>query len=165
MADLVLLLGSNLGDRLEFLSRAIHHLQESVGTITKISSVYETAAWGHTDQEAFLNQVIEIQTELLPEKVLHQTQKIEKQLGRVHIGKWGPRVIDIDLLFHDRHIQNAPELILPHPQLHLRRFTLMPLAEILPDLIHPTLRKSVYELLMSCPDKLEVKIYHSGHIE
>src|SRR5690349_6603606 len=98
MADLILLLGRNLGDRLNFLSRAIHHLQESVGTITKFSSVYETAAWGHTEQAPFLNQVIEVRTELLPEKVLHQTQKIEKLLGREHMEKWGPRVIDIDLL-------------------------------------------------------------------
>lgn len=165
MADLILLLGSNLGDRLESLSKAIHHLQDSVGTITKISSVYETAAWGNTDQEAFLNQVLELQTELLPEKVLQQTQKIEKLIGRVHLEKWGPRVIDIDILFHDRHVQSAPMLSIPHPQLHLRRFTLMPLAEIAPDLIHPTLHKSVYELLQECPDKLPVQLFHHGQVE
>ena len=165
MADLILLLGSNLGDRLEYLSKAIHHLQESIGPITRISSVYETAAWGHTEQEAFLNQVLELKTDLLPERVLHETQRIEKLIGRVHLEKWGPRVIDIDILFYAHHIQTAPALSIPHPQLHLRRFTLMPLAEILPDFIHPTLRKSICRLLDECPDQLPVRLYHHGQVE
>ncbi|HSI89543.1 MAG TPA: 2-amino-4-hydroxy-6-hydroxymethyldihydropteridine diphosphokinase, partial [Adhaeribacter sp.] len=88
----------------------------------------------------------------------------EKKLGRVHLEKWGPRIIDVDLLFYGDLIQQNPDLTLPHPSLHLRRFTLLPLAEIAPDLVHPVLRKSVTDLLLECPDELEVKVYHPGQV-
>jgi 2-amino-4-hydroxy-6-hydroxymethyldihydropteridine diphosphokinase len=162
MYNAVFLLGSNLGDRLEILNRAIDLLREEIGELRKISSVYETAAWGKTDQDAFLNQVLELETEFLPDRILHATQEIEKKLGRVRQEKWGPRIIDIDILFHANHIQENPELTIPHPQLHLRRFTLLPLAEILPDLQHPTLHKSIAELLEECPDQLPVHLYPFG---
>lgn len=165
MTNVVLLLGSNLGNRLEILSRAIDLLKELVGEITRISSVYESAAWGNLNQSSFLNQVLELQTELLPEQILQQTQAIEKKLGRQKREHWGPREIDIDLLFYGNLIQTNPALTLPHPQLHLRRFTLLPLVEILPDLQHPVLRKPITEILEICPDKLEVHLYHHGQVD
>jgi 2-amino-4-hydroxy-6-hydroxymethyldihydropteridine diphosphokinase len=161
LANVVLLLGSNLGDRISYLERAINLLRERVGKPIRISSIYETAAWGNTDQNAFLNQVLELQTELSPEEVLTQTQQIETALGRIRTIHWGPREIDIDLLFYGNLVQQTPILTLPHPQLHLRRFTLLPLAEILPGLVHPVLQKTIQELLEECPDNLEAQVFQS----
>ncbi|MFC5269728.1 2-amino-4-hydroxy-6-hydroxymethyldihydropteridine diphosphokinase [Adhaeribacter terreus] len=165
MTNAFLLLGSNIGDRLAFLDLAISSLKKSAGEIKNLSSVYETAAWGNTEQQAFLNQVLELQTSLLPEQLLAQIYQIEKAAGRIRTEHWGPRELDIDILFFGDQRVNLPNLSVPHPQLHLRRFTLLPLAEIAPDLVHPTLRKSVYELLQSCPDKLEAHLYHHGRID
>ena len=165
MTNAFLLLGSNLGDRLAFLSFAITSLRESAGEIKTLSSVYETAAWGNTEQQAFLNQVLELQTSLLPEQLLAQIHHIEKAAGRVRTEHWGPRELDIDILFFGKQLVNLPDLAVPHPQLHLRRFTLLPLAEIAPDLVHPTLHKTVFDLLQSCPDKLEAHLYHHGQMD
>ncbi|MBK0402340.1 2-amino-4-hydroxy-6-hydroxymethyldihydropteridine diphosphokinase [Adhaeribacter sp. BT258] len=165
MNNAFLLLGSNLGDRLSFLNLAITSLQKTAGEIKNLSSVYETAAWGNTEQQAFLNQVLELETSLLPEQLLAQIHHIEKAAGRVRTEHWGPRELDIDILFFGKLLVNMPNLAVPHPQLHLRRFTLLPLAEIAPDLVHPTLHKSVSELLQICPDTLEAHIYHHGKLD
>lgn len=159
MHSTYLLLGSNIGDRQKNLTAAFQALENLTGRIIKASQVYETAAWGKEDQAAFLNQVVLIQTPLTPAALLQETQEIETKLGRIREEKWGARLIDLDLLFYDDLILQTDNLTLPHPQLHLRRFTLMPLAEIAPELRHPVLHKTVADLLENCPDMLEVNIF------
>ncbi|MBO0933358.1 2-amino-4-hydroxy-6-hydroxymethyldihydropteridine diphosphokinase [Fibrella aquatilis] len=153
---LYLLLGANLGDRAQTLAQARTQLAQQVGTLTQASPLYETAAWGLTDQPAYLNQVLLLETVLSPEAVLTQTQAIEQALGRVRAERWGARVIDIDLLFYNDLILNTPALTLPHPYLHLRRFTLQPLADVAPNLTHPVLKMPVWQLLEVCQDGSEV---------
>lgn len=159
MAHIFLLTGSNLGNRLESLETAKAELQKRVGKLMHESSVYETAAWGKTDQADFLNQVLEFETELPPKEILKINQEIEKEAGRNRKEKWGARELDIDILFYDDLVLNLPDLVIPHPQLQNRRFTLMPLAEIASDFVHPVFEKTVAELLKNCPDKLEAKVY------
>lgn len=159
MAKLYLLLGGNLGDRPLYLAQAREHIAAQIGAIIQASALYETAAWGKTDQPAFLNQVLQVQTELTPEQVLQGINHIEQELGRVRQEHWGARVIDIDILFYDDLVLQTQRLTIPHPQLHLRRFTLLPLAEIAPTLEHPGLHKSAARLLQDCPDTLEVRQY------
>jgi 2-amino-4-hydroxy-6-hydroxymethyldihydropteridine diphosphokinase len=159
MPRLYLLLGGNLGDRPLYLAQAREHIAAQIGAVIQSSALYETAAWGKTDQPAFLNQVLEVQTELTPEQVLQGINGIEQELGRVRQEHWGARVIDIDILFYDDLVLQSQRLTIPHPQLHLRRFTLLPLAEIAPSLEHPVLQKSVTQLLQDCPDELEVTRY------
>ncbi len=153
-----LLLGSNEGDRREWLKKAIAGIEAACGHIVNTSSVYETAAWGITDQADFLNMVVSITTTLTPQALLRSVLSIEQSLGRSRQVKWGPRIIDIDILFYDNMVMNTSGLIIPHPYLHERRFTLMPLAEIAPAYIHPRLKKPVSQLLSECPDTLEARI-------
>jgi len=159
MPKLYLLLGGNLGDRTLYLQQARASIATQVGQITRSSKLYETAAWGKTDQPAFLNQVLEVQTALTPEQVLPSINAIEQELGRVRQEHWGARVIDIDILFYDNLVLQTQRLTIPHPQLHLRRFTLLPLAELAPELVHPVLGKSIKELLEECGDALEVQVF------
>lgn len=159
MPEVYLLLGGNLGNRTSYLADARKSIIAAVGSITQRSKLYETAAWGNTDQPAFLNQVLAVQTELSPEQVLQKINAIEQELGRVRLEHWGARVIDIDILFYDQLVLQSQRLTIPHPQLHLRRFTLLPLAEIAPQLEHPVLEKTVEDLLEICPDMLEVRVY------
>jgi len=154
-----LLLGSNLGDRLQVMQTARELIQKEIGEIHAVSSVYETAPWGVLDQPAFLNQVVKIQTELKAEEVLRIILEIEHELGRVRYERWGARVIDIDILYFRNLILDSARLTIPHPRLHERRFTLIPLAEIAPDYVHPILNRSSLQLLASCPDDSEVKIF------
>ena len=158
---LYLLLGTNLGDRLRLLAQARRQLAQYIGTIRQESPIYETVAWGLTDQPAYLNQVLLLETALSPTAVLTQTQAIEHALGRVRAERWGARVMDIDLLFYDDLILNTPALTLPHPYLHLRRFTLQPLADVAPELIHPVLQLSIFQLLKACPDASEVNKFRN----
>ncbi|QOI97780.1 MAG: 2-amino-4-hydroxy-6-hydroxymethyldihydropteridine diphosphokinase [Flammeovirgaceae bacterium] len=152
-----LLLGSNLGNRLINLENARQHISRQVGPIVTASSVYETAPWGNENQGMFYNQVVEINTTLQPRVLLANTLVIETVLGRIRSNdKFGPRVIDIDLLFYNDEILNTPELTLPHPALQSRRFTLEPLNEIAPDFMHPVIGKSVNQLLAECTDNLPV---------
>ncbi|TLU97990.1 2-amino-4-hydroxy-6-hydroxymethyldihydropteridine diphosphokinase [Dyadobacter luticola] len=154
--NVFLLLGSNLGDRFAVLTSARQMIEEKVGPLVKESSVYETAPWGITDQPAFLNQVIEIETELAPEEVLRNILDIEHELGRVRYERWGARVIDIDLLYFNDLILDSARLTLPHPRISERRFTLIPLAEIAPNFINPFLKKNSSEMLAACEDESEV---------
>ncbi|MVM40788.1 2-amino-4-hydroxy-6-hydroxymethyldihydropteridine diphosphokinase [Spirosoma sp. HMF3257] len=158
---IILLLGANLGDRTQTLQRAIDLIAERVGPVIRQSGLYETAPWGVTDQPTYLNQVLSVETRLEPETVLIQTQAIEQELGRVRLEKWGARVIDIDILYYDQLIWQADTLTIPHPYLHQRRFTLIPLAEIAPDFIHPIFQETTLELLADCEDKSEVVIFNS----
>jgi 2-amino-4-hydroxy-6-hydroxymethyldihydropteridine diphosphokinase len=151
-----LLTGGNIGNRKETLAKAFILIRQYCGNISGISSIYETAAWGKNDQPFFLNQALEIHTDLQPRQLLRQLLKIEKQIGRVREEKYGPRIIDIDILFYNDEVHNYPLLKLPHPEIQNRRFVLVPLAEIAAEFIHPVLKKTIEELLAICPDKLEV---------
>lgn len=151
-----LCLGGNLGNREENLKSAINSIEKKVGTITKVSSVYETAAWGNTDQPAYLNQVLEINTELSSTELLITCLEVEKELGRTRNVKWENRLIDIDILFFNTEIIDLPELKIPHPLLHQRAFVLKPLNEIATEFLHPILNKKVKELFENCTDQLKV---------
>lgn len=146
------------------LAQAVVLIGQQVGRVVSQSTLYETAPWGVTDQPAFLNQVLVVETTLGPEEVLVQTQAIEYELGRVRHEHWGARTIDIDLLYYDQLIWQTPTLTLPHPLLHQRRFTLVPLAEIAPDFIHPVLHKTTLDLLTDCDDTSAVTIFNSPTI-
>ena len=154
--DVYLLLGSNVGDRKSNTNKAIELIRADISPSIRLSSLYETAAWGKTGQAAFLNQAIAIQTDIKPLLLLGLLKKIEKATGRQETEKWGPRVIDIDILFYGPEIIQGPELQVPHPYLPVRRFALLPLAEIAGDFVHPVLKKTIKELLAECPDTSEV---------
>jgi 2-amino-4-hydroxy-6-hydroxymethyldihydropteridine diphosphokinase len=157
MHNTYLILGSNLGDRQKYLSDAVGLIKERLGEILAQSSVYQTASWGLLDQPDFINQVILINTKLRPKKLLEKILAIELELGRERELKWGSRVIDIDILFYEDRIVDSPELKIPHPLLHERRFCLQPLNELAPEFVHPVLKKSVNRLLMDLSDTLFVK--------
>jgi len=156
MSKAYLLTGGNLGNRKENLSKAIELINEQCGIVTNASSLYETAAWGITDQPSFLNQALEIATSLNARQLMRKILKVEKIMGRVRKEKFGPRSIDIDILFFENEIHDLSFLKIPHPELQNRRFVLVPLAEINPELQHPILKKTIAELLEECPDNLEV---------
>ncbi len=148
-----LLIGGNLGDREENLALARDLLKAHTGQITAASGLYSTAAWGKTDQPDFLNQALEIQTGLNARQLIRRILKIEKQMGRIRSEKYGPRLIDIDILLFNEEIHDIRFLKVPHPELPNRRFALVPLAEIAPEAIHPTSGKKVKELLDACTDQ------------
>ncbi|MFZ1312089.1 MAG: 2-amino-4-hydroxy-6-hydroxymethyldihydropteridine diphosphokinase [Chitinophagaceae bacterium] len=154
-----LLTGGNLGERVHNLAMARELVAAQTGNIIAASSLYETAAWGNTDQPAFLNQAIMIETPLNARQLIRRILKIEKKMGRVREEKYGPRLIDIDILLFNNEKHNYQFLKLPHPEMQNRRFALLPLAEIAPEIIHPVLKKTITELLQECKDELEVKKY------
>ena len=153
-----LLLGSNLGDRLQIMRAARKLIAMEIGHIVSASSIYETAPWGVLDQPSFLNQVLEVATEMTPEEVLRITLDIEHELGRIRYERWGARVIDIDILYFESLVVDTARLTIPHPRLHERRFTLAPLSEVAPNFIHPILNKNSEQLLAECVDTSEVKL-------
>ena len=152
-----LLIGGNLGNRKENLSKAVSLINEQCGSLTRSSSIYETEAWGNTDQPSFLNQALEICTSLNARQLMRRVLKIEEEMGRVRKEKLGPRIIDIDILLFENEIHDLCFLKIPHPEMQNRRFVLVPLAEINSALQHPVLKKTIAELLEECPDNLEVK--------
>ena len=152
-----LLTGGNIGQREEHMARAQALVAARCGTVTQASALYETAAWGKTDQAPFLNQALELETILTPLELLDHVLAIEQEIGRIREEKYGPRIIDIDILLYAGHILHDCRLTLPHPQLPNRRFALAPLAEIAPELVHPSFGKTISQLLDACPDPLEVK--------
>jgi len=152
-----LLIGGNLGNRKENLAKAVSLINEQCGSLTRSSSIYETEAWGITDQPSFLNQALEISTSLNARQLMRKVLQIEEEMGRVRKEKLGPRIIDIDILLFENEIHDLRFLKIPHPEMQNRRFVLVPLAEINSTLQHPVLKKTIAELLEECPDNLEVK--------
>jgi 2-amino-4-hydroxy-6-hydroxymethyldihydropteridine diphosphokinase len=157
MSTAYLLIGGNLGNRKQNLLTAISLVNEQCGPLTKSSSIYETEAWGKSDQPSFLNQALEISTSLNARQLMRMILKIEKEMGRVRKEKLGPRIIDIDILLFDNEIHDLRFLKVPHPEMQNRRFVLVPLAELNASLQHPVLKKTIAELLEECPDNLEVR--------
>lgn len=155
-----LLLGSNIGDRLYYLEECIRLLSEHF-EIGQCSSIYETAAWGDREQQAYLNIALEICTDISPADLHQTTRAIEQYLGRKDKGNYQPRTLDIDILFYGEEIILSNNLTIPHPRLQFRRFVLVPLNEIAPKLIHPVFRKNIQTLLDECPDDLPVEIFPS----
>ncbi|MFN0014519.1 MAG: 2-amino-4-hydroxy-6-hydroxymethyldihydropteridine diphosphokinase [Saprospiraceae bacterium] len=149
-------LGSNVGDRAANLRAAYDLIHRTIGKVAKRSHVYETEPWGNVDQDTFLNQVIMINTTMDPRELLEAITKIERQLGRVKKEKWGPRIIDVDILFYGKRVIRDKGLDIPHPELHKRAFVLAPLLEIAPDLEHPLLKKAIDQLYMDCEDQSDV---------
>ncbi len=152
-----LLLGSNEGDRLQHLSKALNLINQKAGTLIDQSAVYVTVAWGYEDQPDFLNQVISISTPLSPQQLLTELLAIEQELGRTRTGaKWMQRIIDLDILFYNDLVLTTEALTIPHPFLQDRRFVLAPLMEIAATFIHPVFQKNIEVLTAACTDKLDV---------
>ena len=155
-----LILGSNIGDRATYLNDARRLLGANDLEVRKSSDLYETEAWGLEDQEAFLNQAIEISTSLSPLLLLKRCQSIEFKLGRERSVKWGPRTIDIDIAYYEQLIICLDELSIPQKDIENRNFALAPLCELIPEYRHPILQKTNKELLINCSDSLPVKRIH-----
>ena len=163
MVEVYLLLGSNLGDRQRFLNEATRLLQERASKVLKRSSIYETEPWGFTNKNNFLNQVLLVETSLNPYELLKVIKAIETKLGRIKkTQRYSPRRIDIDILFYKNEVYFSDDLVIPHPRLHDRMFTLVPLNEIAPDYLHPIFKKTIRKLVNLCHDKLMVKKYGSS---
>ncbi len=150
-------MGGNLGDRKLNLQNACRLIEKYAGEIVSKSSIYETKPWGKSDQPDYLNMVIEIKCNHSASELLRTCLEIEKELGRVRYEKWGERTMDIDILFYGNEILNTPDLNIPHPLLHERKYTLVPLCEIANDLKHPAIGKTIIDLLNECQDPLEVE--------
>jgi len=157
MHIIYLLLGSNMGKPEEQLAAAVYHIEKKIGKTKRRSSIYQTAAWGKTDQPDFLNQVIIVESEQPAPVVMNNILSIEKEMGRVRTEKNAPRVIDIDILFFNKEIIHTAQLTVPHPEIQNRRFVLIPLRELSPLLQHPLLHQDITTLLTNCTDKLDVK--------
>lgn len=151
-----LLIGGNLGNRQENLALTIDLVTNRCGSLLKQSSVYETAAWGKTDQPDFLNQVLLVDTPYAPEPLLRHILAVEQDLGRFRGEKYGPRTMDIDILLFNNEIITVPGLTIPHSRMASRRFVLAPLAEIAGKLIHPITGKTIDQMLLECADHLPV---------
>lgn len=162
-ARIVLLTGGNLGDRWAHIRKAEVLINQHIGDVIKRSSVYESAPWGFESETHFLNQVLIIETQLSPVEVLRKCQEIEDQFGRVrNPDHYISRTMDVDVLFYDEEVIATPELSVPHPLMHKRRFTMQALDEVMSTFVHPVLKKSVKDLLEACEDPSEVSIFEAS---
>ena len=152
----VLSLGSNVGDRLNYLNLSKTAIYNLIGPIQLSSNIYETEPWGVDNQDSYLNQVVTVQTNLSPYEMLDNIHQIEKDLGRIRQIHYGPRTIDIDILYYAERIIDNEKLKIPHPHIQKRRFILVPLSEILPQMQHPLLKKTNQELLDMVKDEGKV---------
>jgi 2-amino-4-hydroxy-6-hydroxymethyldihydropteridine diphosphokinase len=153
-------IGTNLSDRENNLKEAITKVDQHIGMVALSSSVYETEPWGFQAENEFLNMVVKVETNLTPYGLIGRILMIESILGRLRVDKqYTSRVIDIDILFYEDLIINEPDLKIPHPLIQERKFVLVPLFEIAPDLVHPVLNKSIKSLLKSCKDKTNIRKY------
>ncbi|SFT08069.1 2-amino-4-hydroxy-6-hydroxymethyldihydropteridine diphosphokinase [Sphingobacterium wenxiniae] len=159
MNTVFFLLGANLGDPLKQLQEAVREMEARVGSIKQLSRIYESEAWGVTDQPTFLNLVTEVETHFDAIRTLQIIQSIEQDLGRIRLSRWGARLIDIDILYFNDEIIDLENLNVPHPYIQDRRFTLVPLCDLAPDYIHPFLQKNNQTLLEQCIDPLDVKLH------
>ena len=152
--------GSNMGNRMHHLRKAEEALHRIVGNVLRTSPVYQTAPWGCEHPTSFLNLVFELSTSLTPEALLSCLHAIEETAGRkkTDTNEYSPRPLDLDILFYDDWILQTPTLVLPHPLLHLRRFVLTPLNDLVPHLVHPVFRKTVHDLWVTCPDTGRVEL-------
>ena len=165
MNNVFLGIGTNAGNREENLKSAVNGINERIGTVIKSSSVYETEPWGFMTDDQFLNMVVKVETELSPSSLLPEINKIETLLGRIRNEKqYASRIIDIDILFYESLIIDESSLKIPHPLMHKRRFVLVPLCEIAPEMIHPVLKMSCTSLLESCKDESKVKLFRQSDI-
>lgn len=156
MPKAIISIGSNLGDRVRNCINALNEIS-AFAKIVRVSSVYETGPVGKKDQPDFINCAAEIETALPPGELLDRILEVEDGMGRVRDGRWGPRTIDIDLIFYDELTLDTPDLKLPHPQAHLRRFVLEPVSELMPGKIHPVFGITVRELCGKLGDGQRVK--------
>jgi 2-amino-4-hydroxy-6-hydroxymethyldihydropteridine diphosphokinase len=160
MTEVILGLGSNIGDREKFLSEALRYIKDEAGEVVRSSSLWETEPWGFESEGAFINMAVSITTSLEPEKFLVVLHSIEERLGRHRSGKgFQSRTIDIDILFWGEEIIKMKELIIPHQSIAERRFVLVPLEEIAPDFRHPGNHFTVLEMLHQCSDTSYVRFY------
>ena len=156
MNTVFILLGGNLGKVRDNFIRTNKLLEEALGHISQKTAIYQSEAWGFKSESVFLNQVVVCKTKLSAHDILMHTQSIEKLIGRkvkTQNANYSDRLIDIDILFYNKEIIETKDLIIPHPRLHMRRFTLMPLNEIIPNFIHPKFNKSIAWLNKQCEDK------------
>ncbi len=155
-------LGSNVGEREKFLNRAVTELKKVKDTkVIWASSVYETDPVGITDQPKFLNAAVEIETQLVPKELYPELKAIEQRIGRTPGERWGPREIDVDLLLYDGLVYKDENVVVPHPEMEKRKFVLVPLKEIAPDLVHPISGMTMEELGADCRDSAKViQSYH-----
>ena len=161
MARVCLSLGSNLGPRETYLRKALQALDKELGSLVKCSSFYETLPWGFSSDSLFLNAAACFDTLLSPEEVLAVTQQIEKSLGRKEKsrqGQYADRCIDIDILLYDDRVMQTPDMILPHPHMAERMFVLEPLAEIMPHMLHPQLKKTILQLKEELAERSERRL-------
>lgn len=156
-----LALGTNLGDRTENLRIALVDLSPAV-CVSARSPIYETPPWGYEDQPPFLNQVVKVETELSPLELLHYIKELEKEMGRQPSVRFGPRLIDIDILFYDKLMLDSPKLTIPHPRMQGRAFVLLPLSDIAPDLMHPVLHMTIGEMLNET-DTTGIHLFESAY--
>ena len=160
MTRVYFLLGGNLGDREQILREAIEKMSKDVGTVVKVSAIYETEPWGFHHELNFLNQVVVLDSDLEAIEILNLTQSIEKDLGRIRKkNQYSERTIDIDILFYGEERIASERLEVPHPRIQERMSALMPMMDVGEDLVHPVIGKTIKELLADCPDKMEVKKY------
>ncbi|MBT8234190.1 MAG: 2-amino-4-hydroxy-6-hydroxymethyldihydropteridine diphosphokinase [Saprospiraceae bacterium] len=157
MNELILHLGTNQGSRIRNLDLCQLLINQQIGFVESVSSDYETEAWGNTDQPSFINRALLLQCRLSPEEVLKKIHIIESKLGRIRKIKWGPRIIDIDIIFFGQQIIENPNLKIPHTELTNRNFVLIPLMDICPSFIHPILNKTVKDIYKVSKDTLKVE--------
>jgi len=159
MNRVFLLTGSNIGDRNALINKAVDEICNQLGLVVQKSHIYRSESWGYESSQQFLNQCIEIETDLRPQLLIEKILEIEEKMGRVRISQgYSDRKIDIDILFFNNEIIEDDRLSIPHPRFHLRKFALLPMAEIAGDFVHPLLKKKVSELLISCEDVSDVTI-------
>jgi 2-amino-4-hydroxy-6-hydroxymethyldihydropteridine diphosphokinase len=160
MNEVFLCLGGNIGNREGNLYRAISMIAKLCGQLITSSSIYETEAWGSNSNLKYLNQVVQIRTKMLPAELLQALLGIEFELGRHRKSNQNAdRTMDIDILFYNDEIINLPDIQIPHPRLHLRKFVLIPFSEINEGFLHPQLKKSINQLLLECPDSLNLSVF------
>ncbi|MFD2203968.1 2-amino-4-hydroxy-6-hydroxymethyldihydropteridine diphosphokinase [Shivajiella indica] len=162
MEKLVLIIGGNLGDRIKLIHETVLMLNQIFGFPLLSSSIFESSPWGGNSSGKYLNQVLVYNTDVNPKKVLELIQHIENSLGRKRDVKWGDRTMDIDIIYYGKKVMSSKTLTIPHPYISERKFVLEPLQEILPDFIHPVIKKSHIQLNGECLDKSEVKKYQKS---